>query len=139
MSNSLFAKLARECHLIHSKRCTSTDIDLIFNKVKAKGQRKITFTMFKNALVFIAVKLHPKVDDATALAAVETQVANTRKAGTSGTKADTSGVYSKLTDASQYTGKHKNVHGSGTPVKPQASPRRPGNRPALAGRSLVQQ
>lgn len=34
MDNKTFAKMARECHLIKKGKCTMTDIDLIFNKVR---------------------------------------------------------------------------------------------------------
>lgn len=41
MEGKTFAKVAKDCHLL-DKKFTSTDVDLIFAKVKAKGSRKIT-------------------------------------------------------------------------------------------------
>jgi hypothetical protein len=41
MEGKIFAKLAKDCHLL-DKKLTITDIDLTFAKVKTKGARKIT-------------------------------------------------------------------------------------------------
>lgn len=45
MDGKSFAKLAKDCKVI-SKTCTTTDIDLIFAKVKDKAARRITFAQF---------------------------------------------------------------------------------------------
>ena len=37
MDNAKFAKLTRDCHLL-DKKLTSTDVDIIFAKVKAKTE-----------------------------------------------------------------------------------------------------
>jgi hypothetical protein len=42
MEGKSFVKLAKDCKLI-DKKLTSTDIDLIFAKVKDKAERRITF------------------------------------------------------------------------------------------------
>ena len=50
-----FAKFAKDCGVLN-KACTTTDIDLIFAKVKDKSARKITFAQFKAALQHCAEK-----------------------------------------------------------------------------------
>ena len=42
MDGKTFAKLAKDCKIL-DKKLTSTDIDLIFAKCKAKELRKINF------------------------------------------------------------------------------------------------
>jgi hypothetical protein len=56
MDGKTFAKLCKDCQVI-SKACTTTDIDLIFAKVKAKASRKISFCEFEAALDLCAQKL----------------------------------------------------------------------------------
>jgi hypothetical protein len=43
MDGKTFAKCAKDCKLI-DKKLTTTDIDLIFAKVKDNTERRITFT-----------------------------------------------------------------------------------------------
>lgn len=56
MENKTLVKVCKDCGLMDAKHLTSTDIDLIFAKVKAKGARKITFDQFLQALELIAHK-----------------------------------------------------------------------------------
>jgi len=49
-------KLAKDCGLT-GKKLTSTDIDIIFAKVKTKGKKKISFEEFLTATQFFAEKL----------------------------------------------------------------------------------
>jgi hypothetical protein len=56
MDNAKFIKLCKEAGLIDTK-FTTTDADLLFSKIKAKGARKITFSQFADlALPEIATK-----------------------------------------------------------------------------------
>ena len=50
-----FAKFAKDCGVI-SKKCSNTDIDLIFAKVKDKSARKIDFAQFDAAVEQCAAK-----------------------------------------------------------------------------------
>ena len=50
-----FAKFAKDCGVI-SKKCSNTDIDLIFAKVKDKTARKIDFAQFDAAVEQCAAK-----------------------------------------------------------------------------------
>ena len=55
MDGRQFAKLTKDCGIL-DKKLTSTDIDLIFAKVKDKTARKITFAQFQNAVGQMATK-----------------------------------------------------------------------------------
>ena len=55
MDGARFAKFAKDCRLL-DRQLTTTDVDLIFTKVKAKGQRCITLKEFCGALVQVAEK-----------------------------------------------------------------------------------
>jgi p25-alpha len=45
MEGKQFAKLMKDCKIL-DKKVTSTDIDLIFAKIKEKAARRISFTEF---------------------------------------------------------------------------------------------
>jgi len=52
-----FAKFARDTNLLNKTTFTTVDIDLIFSKVKAKGERKINYETFRRrAIPLIAQK-----------------------------------------------------------------------------------
>jgi len=55
MDGKTFAKFAKDCDILN-KKCTTTDIDLIFAKVKDKHARKIILAQFKAALELCASK-----------------------------------------------------------------------------------
>ena len=42
MDGKTFSKFAKDCKVIN-KKCTATDIDLIFARCKASGGRKINY------------------------------------------------------------------------------------------------
>lgn len=65
MDGKSFAKLAKDCKVI-SKTCTTTDIDLIFAKVKDKTARRITFAQFQNAVDQCATKNKVSTEDLVA-------------------------------------------------------------------------
>ncbi|KAF0682926.1 Aste57867_24939 [Aphanomyces stellatus] len=60
MDNANFAKFCRECPRLVDHNFSAVDIDLTFVKVKAKGERRITYPMFLEALGIIATKKYPK-------------------------------------------------------------------------------
>jgi len=55
MDGKIFAKVAKDCKIIN-KKCTNTDIDLIFAKSKERTARKITYQQFIVALGHCATK-----------------------------------------------------------------------------------
>ncbi|XP_041594272.1 tubulin polymerization-promoting protein family member 2 isoform X2 [Vulpes lagopus] len=50
MNNKNFSKLCRDCGIMDGKTVTSTDVDIVFSKVKAKNARTITFQQFQEAM-----------------------------------------------------------------------------------------
>ncbi|CUE71550.1 Hypothetical protein, putative [Bodo saltans] len=98
MDNSHFSKMLKETKIMDAKTFTSTDADLLFNKVKAKGERKINFVTFRDHVIpeIAAKKKTTPEAIATTLAHAAPQ--------SSGTKADAVKFHD---DKSQYTGVYK--------------------------------
>eukprot|EP00112_Aurelia_sp_Birch-Aquarium-sp1_P007970 Seg187.11 transcript_id=Seg187.11/GoldUCD/mRNA.D3Y31 product="Tubulin polymerization-promoting protein family member 2" protein_id=Seg187.11/GoldUCD/D3Y31 len=104
MDNAKFAKFARDTGIL-DKKLTSTDIDIIFSKVKAKTERKITFKQFQDALKLLAEKKYGSASD---IGKLESVILKTEGPKTSGaTKVVAAGGVDRLTDTSKYTGSHK--------------------------------
>jgi len=55
MDGKTFAKMAKDCKVLN-KKCTNTDIDLIFARNKERTARKITYSQFVAALSECATK-----------------------------------------------------------------------------------
>ncbi|KAG9487189.1 hypothetical protein GDO78_007189 [Eleutherodactylus coqui] len=106
MTSKDFSKLCKECNILESG-CTSTDVDIIFAKVKAKGAHVITFEEFMKALDLLAVKRYPAISAIEAIAAIHKLVEGKEPAAVGTTKAVTGGAVDRLTDTSKYTGSHK--------------------------------
>ena len=53
MDGAHFAKLCRDCNLIDHD-FTLVDVDLIYTKSKTRGERKISFAEFHDALTMVA-------------------------------------------------------------------------------------
>jgi len=62
MDGKTFAKVCKDCKVIN-KKCTTTDIDLIFARNKERTQRKITFQQFIAALNECATKRGESMGD----------------------------------------------------------------------------
>jgi hypothetical protein len=60
IDNVMFSKLCRECGIIN-KSCTKTDVDLIFTRAKPKGGRKLNYSQFQMALLYLGEKRFPKI------------------------------------------------------------------------------
>jgi len=86
---------------------TTTQVDLTFARVKRKGERKIAFDEFLQGLASLAAMKFP--GDPEGFDRIVAQVLEARGPASSATTAvDTAGgVFSKLTDHTQYTGAHK--------------------------------
>eukprot|EP00164_Ancoracysta_twista_P000998 GFYU01001303.1.p1 GENE.GFYU01001303.1~~GFYU01001303.1.p1 ORF type:complete len:374 (-),score=111.14 GFYU01001303.1:85-1158(-) len=100
MDGAKFAKFCKDCK-VNGKTFTPTDADLIFTKVKQKGERKIGYEQFLVALCLAADK-----KKTTPLELADKVLAAGGPAS-SGTVADSGGILDKMTDASQYTGAHQ--------------------------------
>ncbi|AAZ10865.1 p25-alpha, putative [Trypanosoma equiperdum] len=80
MDNAHFSKMLKEAKII-GKTFTSTDADLLFNKIKAKGARKITFTEFNTrALPDIATKLKMTPEQVAEILTKASPASNSTKA-----------------------------------------------------------
>eukprot|EP00741_Cyanophora_paradoxa_P019559 tig00021127_g18881.t1 len=105
MDNARFAKFCKDTKIVDTKY-TTTSIDIIFNKVKkVKTERRINFEEFKHALEEIAKEKYKGAADG--LEKVHGLISAHGGPSNSGTQADASGIYSKLTDHEQYTGVYK--------------------------------
>ncbi|KAI8806435.1 p25-alpha-domain-containing protein [Cladochytrium replicatum] len=108
MDGARFAKFARDCKLIDGKRVTTTDVDIIFNKAKAKGSRRLDWTTFQAAVRALAQKKYPERAEMEAFNTVMLEVTQARgPLINKATTAKTDGVYDKLTNTQLYTGAHK--------------------------------
>lgn len=94
MANKEFAKLNKDCGLL-DKAYTSTDVDLVFSKCKAKTAKVLTYGDFQSALEQIAAKKKVTKD------AIVEKIVKSGGPHFQGTKAD----YVKFhDDKSLYTG-----------------------------------
>lgn len=98
MDGRTFVKLCKDCKLM-DKSYTSTDADLIFTKVKAKGAKTITVAEFEAAVALIAEKKKISVQELTS------QLSSASGPVYSGTKALPNKFHD---DKSLYTGVHAN-------------------------------
>lgn len=80
MDNSHFSKMLKECKII-GKSFTSTDADLLFNKIKAKAARKITAEEFRTkGIPEIATKMKKQTADVEAMIMAGSPEAHATKA-----------------------------------------------------------
>nr|XP_033779330.1 tubulin polymerization-promoting protein family member 3-like [Geotrypetes seraphini]XP_033779331.1 tubulin polymerization-promoting protein family member 3-like [Geotrypetes seraphini]XP_033779332.1 tubulin polymerization-promoting protein family member 3-like [Geotrypetes seraphini]XP_033779333.1 tubulin polymerization-promoting protein family member 3-like [Geotrypetes seraphini] len=107
MTGKNFSKLCKECKIMDGKAITSTDIDIVFNKVKTKGARNITFEEFVESLKELAAKRFKGQAPAEALESMSKLVIGKSPSSTGITKAVAVGAVDRLTDTSKYTGSHK--------------------------------
>ena len=97
MDNSHFSKMCKECKIV-DKHFTTTDVDLLFNKIKAKGARKISLGQFRDgAIPEIAAKKKCSAEE------IEAKILASSPASHS-TKAEATKFHD---DKNQYTGVHK--------------------------------
>jgi hypothetical protein len=59
IDGALFAKLCKETGIIN-KQCTKTDVDLIFTRAKPKMGRKLNYSQFQMALLWLGEKRFAK-------------------------------------------------------------------------------
>ncbi|XP_038662757.1 tubulin polymerization-promoting protein family member 3-like [Scyliorhinus canicula] len=107
MTGKNWSKLCKDCKIIDGKAVTSTDVDIVFSKVKAKTARVITFAEFKNALAELAPKRFKGKSKEEAIEAAYKLIAGKDPASVGVTKVTKAGAVDRLTDATKYTGSHK--------------------------------
>jgi len=110
MDGQKWAKFARDSGLIDGKKITTTEIDIIFSKVKAKDRRRIDWGEFKEALKMVAAKKYPDKHKQDAFTQVMYDVCvkadGPQLHDTTHVQHDD--VVNRLTDVDGYTGTHKN-------------------------------
>jgi hypothetical protein len=119
MDGARFAKFAKDSKIV-DKRVTTTDVDIIFKKVKGKTERKINFEQFKEALQLIAKIKYPQYkDNYVAYQELVHLVTSTEGPMLSGnvTVPEASKVVERMTDTSLYTGLHKYRAADGEAIK----------------------
>jgi len=111
LDSFMFMKFAKECPGLLERSLDRTSIDLIFTKAKAKGERRLTFSHFLDALSAIAEKKYPRFSAADALRLLihrnlaphhELVLAEQEKTGE--TEVPLTGIYKRLYDPRSYTG-----------------------------------
>jgi len=102
-----FAKFAKDCQIIDGKKVTTTDVDIIFNKCKAKGARRMEWDQFRSAFQLLADKKYPNKSPAESYITLLHTVTDNKGPIARGTVTQATGVYDKLTNTSMYTGSHK--------------------------------
>merc|ERR1711990_906472 len=86
INNKNFSKLCKDCKVIGGK-CTSTDVDIVFSKVKSKGAQKMNFDQFAQALTELSPKRFATKSKDEALAAMMKLVENKSPGTNAATKA----------------------------------------------------
>ncbi|XP_064243373.1 tubulin polymerization-promoting protein family member 3 [Passer domesticus] len=107
MNGKNWAKLCKDCKVSDGKSVTSTDVDIVFSKVKGKTARVINYEEFKKALEELAPKRFKDKSKEEAYEAICQLVAGKEPINVGVTKAKTVGAVERLTDTSKYTGSHK--------------------------------
>uniref|UniRef100_A0A8D0DJF1 Tubulin polymerization promoting protein family member 2 n=1 Tax=Salvator merianae TaxID=96440 RepID=A0A8D0DJF1_SALMN len=107
MTGKNFSKMLKECGVMDGKTVTSTDVDIVFNKVKAKAARNITFPEFQQAIKELSGKRFKGKSPDEALQATNHLMEGKEPVNVGTTKSVTASVVDRLTDTSKYTGAHK--------------------------------
>uniref|UniRef100_A0A452HX70 Uncharacterized protein n=2 Tax=Gopherus agassizii TaxID=38772 RepID=A0A452HX70_9SAUR len=107
MTGKNFSKMLKDCGVMDGKAVTSTDVDIVFNKVKTKGARTINFAEFQQAMKELCGKRFKGKSPEEALQAVYALMEGKEPANVGVTKTTTAGGVDRLTDTSKYTGSHK--------------------------------
>ncbi|NXH19093.1 TPPP2 protein, partial [Bucco capensis] len=107
MAGKNFSKMCKECGVMEGKAVISTDVDIVFNKVKAKGARTITFAEFQEAMKELCTKRFKGKTPEEAPQAVYGLIEGKEPSNVGITKTTKVGGVDRLTDTSKYTGNHK--------------------------------
>ncbi|KPP61424.1 tubulin polymerization-promoting protein family member 3-like [Scleropages formosus] len=107
MNGKNWAKLCKDCKVIDGKNVTSTDVDIVFSKVKAKNSRVITYEEFEKALQELAPKRFKDQSKEEALQSIHKLIEGKEPSNTGITKIAKTAAVDRLTDTSKYTGSHR--------------------------------
>ncbi|XP_032386509.1 tubulin polymerization-promoting protein family member 2 [Etheostoma spectabile] len=107
MNGKNFAKLCKDCNIIDGKNVTTTDVDIVFSKVKAKSARVITFEQFNQALIELAPKRFKGKSKEESLQQLYGLIVGKEPTNVGVTKVAKATAVDRLTDTTKYTGAHK--------------------------------
>ncbi|XP_028839268.1 tubulin polymerization-promoting protein family member 2 [Denticeps clupeoides] len=107
MNGKNFVKMCKDCKVIDGKNVTSTDVDIIFSKVKPKSVRVITFEQFTQAMTELSMKRFKGKSQEEALQLVHGLLQGKEPANVGVTKVAKAAAVDRLTDSSKFTGSHK--------------------------------
>ncbi|XP_061736372.1 tubulin polymerization-promoting protein family member 2 [Nerophis ophidion] len=107
MHGKNFAKLCKDCNIIDGKNVTTTDVDIVFSKVKSKSARVITLEQFNLALTELAPKRFKGTSKEEALQLIYGLIVGKEPANAGITRAAKVAAVDRLTDTTKYTGTHK--------------------------------
>ncbi|GAB5368656.1 hypothetical protein AAMO2058_001338400 [Amorphochlora amoebiformis] len=99
MTGAKYFKFTKDCGIV-DKKLTRTSVDLLFSKIKVKGQRTINFATFKKSMMDLAKLKFGSTDEIERIL----ELALGGKTKSSGTKADKVKFHD---DKSLYTGVYK--------------------------------
>jgi hypothetical protein len=111
LDSFMFMKFAKECPQLMDRTISRTAVDLVFTKAKAKGERRLTFSHFLDALSAIAEKKYAAFTAADALRllirrnlAPHYDLVLDMQSRTGDTEVPLSGIFKRLYDPRSYTG-----------------------------------
>ncbi|XP_030638410.1 tubulin polymerization-promoting protein family member 2 [Chanos chanos] len=107
MNGKNFAKLCKDCRITDGKNVTTTDVDIVFSKAKSKSARVITFEQFNQAMAELAPKRFKGKDQQEALQLLYGLIIGKEPTNVGVTRVAKAGAVDRLTDASKFTGSHK--------------------------------
>lgn len=94
---------------VFGPKCSSNNMDIAFSKVKVKGKTTITMKELGCLIdeLVKTYKLDKKCDDAAAKTQLEEKLGSASPKAHGATKQSKAGGVDRMTDASKYTGSHK--------------------------------
>ncbi|XP_012710291.1 tubulin polymerization-promoting protein family member 3 isoform X2 [Fundulus heteroclitus] len=107
LNGKTWAKLCKDCRINDGKNVTSTDVDIVFSKVKQRTARVITYEEFQRALEELAPKRFKGQSKEEALQSLHKLVEGGEPSSVGVTKVAKTATVDRLTDPSRYTGSHK--------------------------------
>ncbi|XP_057698515.1 tubulin polymerization-promoting protein family member 2 [Corythoichthys intestinalis] len=107
MNGKNFAKMCKDCLIIDGKNITTTDVDIVFTKVKSKSARVITFEQFIMALTELSPKRFKGKSKEEALQLLYGLIVGKEPFNAGITRQAKAAAVDRLTDTSKYTGTHK--------------------------------
>ncbi|XP_043914778.1 tubulin polymerization-promoting protein family member 3-like [Protopterus annectens] len=102
-----FSKLCKDCKIIDGKSVTTTDVDIVFTKIKPKSARALNFVQFQQAMKELATKRFKGKSEEEATNEIYKLLAGKEPVNVGVTKATKAAAVDRLTDTSKYTGLHK--------------------------------